>query len=109
MLEEPNKAISTLKEDTHMADLPPERDPSDEGGAGPGIPRWVKVFGIIVIVLVLLVGIVLVTGIGGHHGPGRHMPSGGAGGPIPPSSIIEDYTPPGGDLGGYASPEGGEL
>jgi len=49
-----------------MADLPPYRT-----------PRWVKVFGIIVIVLVLLAVIVLFTGIGGEHGPGRHMSSGG--------------------------------
>jgi len=92
-----------------MADLPPERDPSDDTGAGPGIPRWVKVFGIIVIVLVLLVGIIMVTGIGGPHGPGRHMPSSGAGGLTSTFSVIEDYTLPGGDLGGHASPEGGSL
>jgi len=36
----------------------------------------VKVFGIIVIVLVLLVGIIMVTGLGGKHGPGRHIPGG---------------------------------
>ena len=60
-----------------MADLPPTRDPSDDTGVGPGTPRWVKVFGIIVIILALLVGIIIFTGIGGQHGPGRHMPSGG--------------------------------
>ena len=38
-----------------MADLP------------PSIPRWVKVFGIIVIVLVLLVAIIIFTG--GHTSP----------------------------------------
>jgi hypothetical protein len=43
-------------------------------------PRWVKIVGIITLVLVLLVGIMLLAGVGGHHGPGRHMPSGGAGG-----------------------------
>jgi ABC-type transporter Mla subunit MlaD len=49
-----------------MADLPPY----------PGTPRWVKVFGIIGIVVVLLVSIILVTGVGGPggHGPGRHTP-----------------------------------
>jgi uncharacterized cupredoxin-like copper-binding protein len=50
-----------------MTDLPPYRT-----------PRWVIVLGIIALVLVLLVGIVLLTGIGGEHGPGRHRPSGGA-------------------------------
>jgi hypothetical protein len=56
-----------------MADLPPY-----------STPRWVKVSGIIVIVLVLLVGIMLLTGVGGDHGPGRHLPPGGAGGYTPP-------------------------
>ena len=39
----------------------------------PGAPRWVKVSGIIVIVLALLVVIAIFTGIGGPHGPGRHL------------------------------------
>ena len=98
-----------MKEDTHMADLPPYRNPSDDTGVGPGIPRWVKVFGIIVIVLVLLVGIIMFTGIGGQHGPGRHMPSGGAGGQTLPSSVIEDYTSRGADLGGHVPSEGSYL
>jgi len=50
-----------------MADLP----------AGPGTPRWVKVFGIVVLVLVLFVVVMMATGVGGKHGPGRHMPSAG--------------------------------
>ena len=37
----------------------------------PGTPRWVKVSGIIAIVLVVLVVIMLLTG----HGPGRHTSS----------------------------------
>lgn len=52
-------------------------------------PRWVKVFGIIALVLVLLVVIMMFTGVGGDHGPGRHRPSGDA---------VET---PSGDLGGY--------
>jgi hypothetical protein len=47
------------------------------------MPRWVKVFGIVALVLVLLVGIVIVTGVGGDHGPSRHLPAGGAGGHTP--------------------------
>lgn len=39
----------------------------------PSTPRWVKVFGIVVLVVILLVVIILVTGIGGPHGPGRHI------------------------------------
>ena len=30
-------------------------------------PRWVKVFGIIALVLVLVVGFVMLTGVGGPH------------------------------------------
>jgi hypothetical protein len=59
---EPRQPRAT-EEDTHMADLPPY----------PGIPRWVKVCGIIGIVLVLLIAIVMFTGVGGEHGPWRHM------------------------------------
>ncbi|MCC7165549.1 MAG: hypothetical protein IT331_23835 [Anaerolineae bacterium] len=44
-------------------------------GSAPGTPRWVKVFGIIVIIVVLPVGIVMLTGLGGQHGPARHAPS----------------------------------
>jgi hypothetical protein len=36
-----------------------------------GTPRWVKVFGIIALVLVVLIVVMLVIGRGGH-GPGRH-------------------------------------
>lgn len=61
-----------------MADRPPY----------PGTPRWVKVFGIIVIVVVLLV--VAKIFIGGEHGPGLHALSGGAGGQVAPSSVMEE-------------------
>lgn len=40
----------------------------------PGIPRWVKIGGIIVILLILLVVVLKLTGIGGDHGPSRHAP-----------------------------------
>jgi hypothetical protein len=59
-----------------MADLPPY----------PGTPRWVKVSGIVAIVLVLLVGGLIVFG-GGRHGPGRHLPVG----QTPPAGV---HTPP---------------
>jgi len=42
----------------------------------PGTPRWVKVFGIAVIILLLLFGILHLTG---NH-LGGHMPPVGAGG-----------------------------
>ena len=40
-----------------------------------GTPRWVKVSGVIALVLIVLIGVVLVTGRG-DHGPGRHGPGG---------------------------------
>jgi hypothetical protein len=49
-------------------------------GSIPSAPRWVKVFGIIAIVLALFVLFVVLTGVGGPHGPVRHMPSGDVGG-----------------------------
>jgi hypothetical protein len=49
----------------------------------PRTPRWVKVFGMIAIVAVLLFIIMLFVG-GGQHGPGRHLPSGGTGDYIVP-------------------------
>src|SRR6266540_882350 len=71
-------------EDTHMVDPPPYPDTGDDTGVGPdrgsttsaprypGMPRWVKASGIVVLVLVAS---------GSQHGPGRHMPSGAPGGP----------------------------
>ena len=49
-----------------------------------GAPRWVKVFGIITLVVILVVAILLLTG-GGNHGPGRHTGSGDAGGHAAPA------------------------
>ena len=37
----------------------------------PGMPRWVKVFGVVVGGLVLLFVVLKVAGIG-NHGPGMH-------------------------------------
>jgi hypothetical protein len=60
-----------------MAEPPPYPESGDDTGVGPdrgsppGMPRWVKVSGIVVVVLVLLVVIVMFF-VGGQHGPGRH-------------------------------------
>lgn len=43
----------------------PYRDPP------PGTPRWVKVFGLFALVVLILFIVVLLVG-GGKHGPGRH-------------------------------------
>ncbi len=67
--------------DTGASDVGPTED------RPPSTPRWVKVFGVIGIVLILLFGILKLAG-GSNHGPGRHMPSGNAsddGGKLPAS------------------------
>lgn len=74
-------------EEMHMSD----------GPSHPGVPRWVKVFGIIVIVVVLLA--VAVMFVGGEHGPGRHTPSGDAGGRVLSSGVLGDLAPPEGGRG----------
>jgi ABC-type transporter Mla subunit MlaD len=54
-----------------MADLSPNPDSNTETGA----PRWVKVFGVIALVVVLLFVILMFTrGPGGRgHTPSRHF------------------------------------
>jgi hypothetical protein len=77
----------------HMND--PSRDPDtgDDLGVGidrestSGTPRWVKAFGLIAaVLLVLLLVIALLTG---GHGPGRHALSGHVGGDTPHSAIAK--------------------
>lgn len=41
----------------------------------PRIPRWVKVIGIIAVILIQLILIAFITGLGGSHGPSRHIPA----------------------------------
>jgi hypothetical protein len=52
-----------------MTDLPP----ASGSNGDTRTPRWVKVFGIISVVVVLMFVIMLLVG-GGRHGPGRHTP-----------------------------------
>jgi len=78
-----------------QSQLDPERGSSS---TPPRTPRWVKVFGIIALVVVVLFAISLLLGV--QHGPGMHTPSGDAGGYTLSSSVIEGYTVRGGDLGG---------
>ena len=66
-----------------MAQIPLEPGP----GSTPGTPRWVKVFGIIALVLVLLFVISLLAGF--RHGPGLHTPSGDTGGSTWHSNIVK--------------------
>ncbi|MHB8621301.1 MAG: hypothetical protein ACYDAG_17350 [Chloroflexota bacterium] len=71
-----------------MADPLPYPDAGDpdrrlDREARPGMPRWVKVFGIAFLVLVLLIAIMMASG----HGPGNHMPGAGLGGRTSPASL----------------------
>ena len=95
-------------------DLHDDPAPEPDHDTPPGTPRWVKVFGIIAVIVVVLVGVMLLTGGAGEHGPGRHSgggdtPSEGTGGQSPPA---ERHTPPPGaeghqpPPGGHAPPDG---
>ncbi|MEU2004600.1 hypothetical protein ACH47B_26725 [Rhodococcus sp. NPDC019627] len=75
-----------MTEPTPHADSP---RPGDAGGSGPRrepTPRWVKVVGIVVGVLLALVILLMIFG-GGNHGPGRHL---SAGNTVGPASFSED-------------------
>jgi hypothetical protein len=73
----------------------------------PGTPRWVKASGIVVGILALLVVVVVAAGVGGPHGPGRHLRSGDAGGVAPSSGAAEGADRAGGISTGSTPPEGG--
>ncbi len=55
-----------------MAD--PNGNPITRGR--PATPRWVKVLGLVGLLLIVLIVIAILTGAGGDHGPGRHAESG---------------------------------
>lgn len=103
-----------------MADSDPYRGPSDEDdgelaaapdqASPPGAPRWVKIFGIVGVVAVVLVAVMLLTGGAREHGPGRHSGGGearseGTGGQPPPA---EGHTGPP-RAGGHQPPPGGHA
>jgi hypothetical protein len=65
-----------------MAEPPRYSETGEEPDVSPdleltdGTPRWVKVFGLIALVLVVVFVILLLTG---RHGPSRHSFGGGGG------------------------------
>lgn len=88
-----------------MSNLSNSSNKTKEGP--PSTPRWVKVSGIIVLTLILLFSILKLTGIGGNHGPGRHIP----GGKTTEASVLDHNGKEGihdGD-GRHKSPGGGHL
>jgi hypothetical protein len=61
--------------------------PRDGPSAAGGTPRWVKAFGLVALIVVLLFFVVMLVDRGGH-GPGRHAPGGNDGGHTgPPPGI----------------------
>jgi len=71
----PGPGVSTVQE-------PDDGQARAVGNTYPGTPLWVKVSGIVALVVLLLVVLVMVL-FGGNHGPMRHIPSGS--GPDTPS------------------------
>lgn len=55
-----------------MANHTPPPEPRGASEGYPGTPRWVKVIGIAVLAILLLAAFIVVTGLGGPHGPQRH-------------------------------------
>ena len=60
-----------------MADELEPRDAADGAERYPGTPGWVKLIGLGLVVILVLAAFILITGLGGPHGPQRH----GAGDP----------------------------
>ncbi|MCI0711270.1 MAG: hypothetical protein L0154_14025 [Chloroflexi bacterium] len=65
---------------------------TNEREANYRTPRWVKILGVFILVLILLVGIMIVADRRGEHGPGRHAPSNNS--DTQPSNIIQEHVPP---------------
>jgi hypothetical protein len=70
-----------------MEDQPPYRTPG-----------WVKVVGIIALVLIVLIGVVRLTGLGRNHGPGLHTPGGDTSAPAGAVALEYAWQEPGRSL-----------
>ncbi len=57
-----------------MADPPIHSDSRKDTADDTGMPRWVKILGIIALVVILRLVVLMLVGGGGGHGPGRHTP-----------------------------------
>ncbi len=55
-----------------MADRAPGPDSTEAPDRYPGTPGWVKALAVIGVLVVVLIGFILITGLGGPHGPQRH-------------------------------------
>jgi hypothetical protein len=65
--------MTSVREDRGhpMAEPTPRSDADHENP--PGTPRWVIIIGVVVGALIVLFLVLKLTGIGGEHGPGRHL------------------------------------
>ncbi|MGH3442331.1 MAG: hypothetical protein ACRDUY_09885 [Nitriliruptorales bacterium] len=59
--------------DPTRPDAEGEPPTSDDAGPPSGMPRWLKVLGLVVGIGILLL-VVTMMNAGGQHGPGRHAP-----------------------------------
>lgn len=95
------------EEGTHMVDPTPGGTRTGPDGKYPGMPRWVRLFGLIALGLVVLLVVVLVvaTALGLHTpgGPGGH----GTGQVTPPrpllASVMAGDALSGGELAGLTA------
>ncbi len=55
-----------------MSEERPTVEGSSNAGGPPRVPGWVKVLGVALLVLLAAVVVLMVLGVGGEHGPGRH-------------------------------------
>jgi hypothetical protein len=46
-------------------------NPDGEIAPPPGVPRWVKISGLVVLVVAVVLVVVMLV-VGGEHGPGQH-------------------------------------
>jgi hypothetical protein len=60
----------SIRKESTMTD--PHDRPSADPSPSSGVPRWVKIFALIAVVLIVLFVLVQVA-TGGKHGPGRHL------------------------------------
>ena len=77
-----------------MADSPPPATPT-VADTPPGVPRWVKVSGAVMLLIVVVLVVSKLAGV--EHGPGRH-----SGSSDPPAQ-----TTPAGTGGGHTGPPPG--
>lgn len=89
-----------------MAESAPPSDahndvlPKPDRAAPPGAPRWVKIAGFLVVVLIVVLVASKLAGV--EHGPGSHS----AGGSTPTSEATEDGAPTGASPAGHTPPAG---